>query len=353
MHNNSTAPKTWTGGIVNPRGRMPIGVSSFKELTTENYTYIDKSPLIQEVLDSGDKVMLLTRPRRFGKTLNMSMLHEFLAKNDPKNDPFEGLAIQQAEAKYQGERGKRPVLFLSFKDIKAQTWEEAFQQIRTILATTVAQYIQDNTSLEKLGLPSQRVLKDVHAAKANSTRCESTLATLTELLTIQNEAEPWVLIDEYDTPMETAYQYGFYNEMRNLMQGLLGRAFKDNDYLHRSVITGIVRIAREDIFSGLNNLSTYGVLEKKFSKHFGFNQEEVDALLDQKGLSEHKKIVKDWYNGYQFGPTTIYNPWSIINFIDSDEPIPRLYWINTSSDHLVHTLLSKSDSTVKKGCNNC
>ena len=301
------------------------------------------------MLDSGDDVLLLTRPRRFGKTLNMNMFHEFLAEKTPDSDPFEGLAIAQAGERYLQERGKRPVIYLSFKDIKAPTWKEAFQQMRTLLATTIAQYIQDNASLEKLLLPNQRVLKDVHAEKANSVRCERTLTILTELLTIQNEAKPWVLIDEYDTPMQTAYQYGFYNEMRNLMRGLLSTALKDNRYLHRSVITGIVRVAKEDIFSGLNNLGTYGVLDEEFSNHFGFTQDEVNALLEQKGLRKHKEIVKHWYNGYQFGDCTVYNPWSIINFVSSKRHEPKLYWINTSSNHLVHELLARADADTKQG----
>ena len=356
MEKNNVLKTLWESHIINPKGHMPIGVSSFQELTSEDYTYVDKSLFIKEILDSGNKVVLITRPRRFGKTLNMSMLHEFLAEKNPKNDPFEELAIAHAGAKYQEERGKRPVLFLSFKDIKGTTWAEAFTQILNLLSALIARHMRSiEDSIQKLILPYREILESVYTRKATQEDCSHALVILTELLTIHYHKKPWVLIDEYDTPMQTAYQHGFYEEMRKLMQGLLSKCLKDNideqtrePFLHKSVVTGIVRVAKEDIFSGLNNLGTYGVLEKKFTRHFGFTQEEVNGLLAQKGLSAQKEVVQNWYNGYQFGSETIYNPWSIINFIDNEDSTPKLYWINSSSNALVHKLLRRADVPMKK-----
>ena len=270
----------------------------------------------------------------------------FWSKKIQPKDPFEGLAITQA-AKYQAERGKRPVLFLSFKDIKALTWESAFQAMQILLADLVNGVVEEHAT-DLLTANKQDILGKIGRRQANKTESAYTLKILTELLNTQCGEKAWVLIDEYDTPMQSAYQHGFYEEMRDLMRGLLGMALKDNDCLHQSVITGIVRVAKEDIFSGLNNLGTYGVLEKKFAKHFGFTQEEVNALLEQKGLGKHQAMVKRWYNGYQFGDHTIYNPWSIINFVNSEDPMPKLYWVNTSTNHLVHQLLTQADAEVKQ-----
>ena len=296
------------------------------------------------MLDSGDDVILLTRPRRFGKTLNMRMLQCFLAK---KSDAFQGLAIEQAGERYLQEQGKRPVIYVSLKDIKALTWKEALQGMHILLADLVHGILKEcSTSL--LTESNQDILNKVSHRQANNAESTYALKILTELLTKHHGAKPWVLMDEYDTPMQTAYQHGFYNEMRDFMQGLLGQAFKDNPHLHRGVITGIVRVAKEDIFSGLNNLGTYGVLDEGFSEHFGFTQAEVDALLDQKGLRQHREIVQHWYNGYQFGDHTLYNPWSIINFVGSKRHEPKLYWINTSSNALVHRLLRSANVAMKK-----
>ena len=326
---------------------MPIGLSNFQELAKESYTYIDKTLFIKEVLDTGNKVLLITRPRRFGKTLNMRMLYAFLSNKKLEEDPFEHLAITQAAPHYQAERGKRPVLYLSFKDIKGSTWEKAFQEMQILLAGLVNKNLLQ-ASVQELTDEKQYVLRQVGALRANDTETGHTLKLLTELLALQHGEKPWVLIDEYDTPMQAAYQHGFYHEMRDLMRSLLSGSLKDNNYLHKSVITGILRVAKEDIFSGLNNLGTYGVMDKGFSKHFGFTQEEVDALLEVKGLGTHKKTVRDWYNGYQFGSTTIYNPWSITNFVDREEEYPKCYWVNTSNNYLVHSLLARADAEVKQ-----
>jgi len=340
--------------IINPAGKLPKGISSFVKLVQEDYTFIDKSLFIKEVLDSGDEAMLITRPRRFGKTLNMRMLQAFLKRPITEEDNlFNGLAIQELGNDYLQERGKRPVLYLSFKNIKGNTWESAFTALRTLLAETV-DYVTSEY-VNELSLPRREILDLVHKRKASTDDCRDTLAILTELLTTQYNQKPWVLIDEYDTPMQNAYQHGFYDSMRELMQGLLSKCLKDNDnpargnpFLHRAVLTGILRIAKEDIFSGLNNFGCYGVLDEEFSQHFGFIPSEVDSLLDQKGLGKEKETVREWYNGYQFGEATVYNPWSIISFAGSKKVAPQLYWVNTSNNHLVHQLLAKADTEIKQ-----
>jgi len=342
--------------IINPEGKLPRGVSNFPKLAEGDYTFIDKSLFIKDVLDNGDDIMLITRPRRFGKTLNMSMLHEFLTKAPTEKDPFEGLAIQNADASYQLERGKRPVLFLSFKDIKEDNWIDAFKDIRSLLSQTIDQLHFSDIHLQQLSSSQLLTLNAVRDQKADERQLTDSLTILTQLLTIQHGEKPWVLIDEYDTPMQTAYQYGFYDEMRKSMRSLLSKCLKDNfnkqtgeSYLHKAVLTGILRIAKEDIFSGLNNLGAYGVLDEKFSTHFGFTPEETTALLNQKGLSTYQETVREWYNGYSFGKNTIYNPWSIISFVASQEHAPKLFWVNTSNNHLVHELLAKAEVQVKQG----
>jgi len=332
--------------IINPQGEMPIGVSCFKELIEDEYAFFDKSLFIKEIIDTKNKVMLITRPRRFGKTLNMSMLHRFLSETPRDQDIFNGLAIQEVGKEYQQERGKRPVLFLSFKDIKVNKWEGAFKKVRTLLSNLIDPLLDKH--VEKLKSADRRMLDEVHGEQASATDCMDTLAILTELLTLQYGEKPWVLIDEYDTPMQTAYQYGFYDPMRNLMQGLLSQSFKDNKFLHRAVLTGILRMSKEDIFSGLNNFKAYGVLDDKFSQHFGFTPQEVDTLLEKKNLSEKKASIRKWYNGYNFGHTTIYNPWSIINFLEDEGQEPKLYWVNTGNSHLIDKLLAKADTRIKQ-----
>ena len=284
----------------------------------------------------------------------MSMLHAFLLGDQGEKDLFEGLAIEEAGEAYLQERGKRPVIYLSFKDIKGSTWDRAFRQIRTLLARMVDQHYDD--AIEALALPDRSALAMIRTEQASETKCQDALKILTQLLSIQHGENPWVLIDEYDTPMQNAYQHGYYSEMRELMQGLLGQCLKDNNstnttnpFLHRAVLTGILRVAKEDIFSGLNNFGCYGVLQKKFSRHFGFSPQEVNQLLDQKNLGDQKEAVRMWYNGYQFGEHTRYNPWSIISFVGSGEAEPKLYWVNTSNNHLVHVLLARATAEVKRG----
>ncbi|MEM7589152.1 MAG: AAA family ATPase, partial [Myxococcota bacterium] len=307
------------------------------------------------------------RPRRFGKTMNMNMLHCFLRAPEvfaPKGstkpqhnkkenqDLFDGLEISRAGEAYQLERGKRPVLFISFRTVKEMNWDDAWIRMRSLLSS-LAQETSQGAPVDKLLPTKQRILQEMCAEKINPADCESILRIITELLMLKhNGMTPWVLIDEYDAPMQAAYQYDYYKPMRNLMKGLLGDCLKDSDFLHKAVITGIVRVAKEDIFSDLNNLGVYGVLQDRFASCFGFTHSEVKGLLALREADDHLAAVRTWYNGYRIGidrAVTVYNPWSLINHLANLTQIPQPYWVNTSTNHLVHELLSRADITVKQG----
>ncbi|MEM7496145.1 MAG: AAA family ATPase, partial [Myxococcota bacterium] len=343
--------------IVNPGGPVPRGVSDFTKLREGGYAFVDKSLFIKEILDGGDDVTLITRPRRFGKTINLNMLRCFLHwPLDHQPDLFDGLAISRAGEEYQRERGKRPVLFLTFKDIKAGKWDDAWIKLRGLLANT-AEIAARGAPSDRLTRLQQKTLRGVIEGTAKPAECQSILAILTELLTRKHGEKPWVLIDEYDTPLHAAYQSGYYDDMRNVMQGLLGQGLKDNadasqpqTFLHKAVITGILRVAKEDIFSDLNNLGVYGVSQDRFSPCFGFTPAEINDLLAARGIADRFNDVRAWYDGYRLGrATTIYNPWSVINYLANPNDPAQPYWVNTSSNHLVHHLLTRADAGVKRG----
>ncbi|MEM7495793.1 MAG: AAA family ATPase, partial [Myxococcota bacterium] len=341
---------------------------NFAQVVRDDYCFVDKSLFIKQILDGGDGVTLITRPRRFGKTINMSMLRCFLqaaggcrdamnrvsttAEHSAENDLFADLAISRAGDGYQQERGKRPVIFISFRAVKELEWEPAFRRMSALLAKLVETNCQE-APMERLTRTQQRTLEKIARQQALPDECESTLALLTELLTLRHEGmTPWVLIDEYDAPMQAAYQYNYYAPMRNLMKGLLGDCLKDNDFLHRAVITGILRVAKEDIFSDLNNPGIYGVSQDRFASSFGFTETEVKELLSGRDMADRLDAVRDWYDGYRVGadePVTIYNPWSVISYVANPTQTPRPHWVNTSSNHLVHHLLTQADAGVKRG----
>ncbi|MEM7588874.1 MAG: AAA family ATPase [Myxococcota bacterium] len=336
--------------IINPTGKMPVGVSDFMELVQEDYCFVDKTLFIQELLDSGDKISLITRPRRFGKTLNLSMLCAFLREPAQKqNDLFAGLAIskqpaQQQSTQYQQERGKRPVLFLSLRKIKETHWEAGFRRLRSLLANLVAQTSQE-APVNQLSEPQQRALDKVLQEQALPDECKTVLATLTELLTLKhNGMTPWVCIDEYDAPMQAAYQYNYYKPMRDLMKGLLGDCLKDNSFLHRAMLTGIVRVAKEDIFSDLNNLGVFGVLDDRFASCFGFVEHEVKQLLVQRNLSNRFDLIQKAYNGYRFGhDTSEATHYSTTQILKENVP---LCFLENSSEHLWGLLLASGYVTA-------
>ncbi|MEM7588802.1 MAG: AAA family ATPase [Myxococcota bacterium] len=334
--------------IRNPQGKMPVGISSFAQLLQGDYCFVDKTLFIQEILDAGDGVTLITRPRRFGKTINLSMLCAFLRQPAQKqNDLFDSLAISRQGMQYQQERGKRPVLFLSFRAVKESSWGDAYTRMQSLLSKLTEEVSRDGP-VNKLAHAQQTILQRVIHQQASPVQCKEILAILTELLTLKHAGlTPWVVVDEYDTPMQAAYQYNYYKPMRNLMRGLLSDCLKENDYLHRGVVTGILRIAKEDIFSDLNNLGVYGVLDDPFTASFGFTTPEVQQLLQQRKLQHTFAAVSAWYDGYRFGedrPVTVYNPWSLVNYAANPTRQPKEYWVNTGSTSLLQHLMSVTNS---------
>ncbi|MEM7402936.1 MAG: AAA family ATPase, partial [Myxococcota bacterium] len=240
--------------IVNPTGKVPVGISDFAELVQEDYCFVDKTLFIKEFLDVGGKVTLITRPRRFGKTINLDMLCRFLQQPvSDKEDLFAGLAISKAPQQYQQERGKRPVLFISFRTIKESCWKDAYTRM-SLLLSSLAEKSSQGAPIDQLTEAQRVTLRRVIDRQAEPAECKGILVILTQLLTLKhNGLAPWVAIDEYDAPMQAAYQYNYYKQMRDLMKGLLGDCLKDGPFLHRAVLTGILRVAKEDIFSELNN----------------------------------------------------------------------------------------------------
>ncbi|MEM7403576.1 MAG: AAA family ATPase, partial [Myxococcota bacterium] len=339
--------------IVNPTGSMPVGVSDFAKLRQEGYCFVDKTLFIKEFLDVRGDVTLITRPRRFGKTINLDMLCRFLRQPaSDKEDLFAGLAIGKAPQQYQQERGKRPVLFISFRTIKQSNWKDAFWKLRNLLADLVSHTCQD-APVDQLSPSQQRILDRVAQEQALPVECEKTLVILTKLLTLKhNNLAPWIAIDEYDAPMQAAYQHGYYKQMRDLMKGLLGDCLKDSHFLHRAVLTGILRVAKEDIFSDLNNPGTFGVLDDRYATRFGFTQQEVQQLLQRRELSDRFDTICQAYDGYRFGqdrPVEVYNPWSVIRYVSQPTKQPGLHWVNTSDNYLIHQLLTRANTDTKKG----
>ena len=305
------------------RKKLPVGIDDFKEIIESDCYFADKSLLIDELLSKRSKVTLLPRPRRFGKTLNMSMLNYFfnIEDKDSNRKLFEGLAISYTDKMiYQGEY---PVIYISLKDIKVADWELCLNKLYLLL----------QNEYDKYGLTLERRRESQ----------ENALLDLSKFLYEKCNKKVVILIDEYDTPLVTAHSEGYYNEAIFFFRNFLSAALKGNPYLEFAVLTGILRVAKESIFSGLNNLAVSTILDNEFN-HFGLTEEEVEELLKHYGLEYELEDVKKWYNGYRFGKELVYNPWSLINFASKNELNP--YWVNTSDNSLIRELLAKNDSKV-------
>ena len=324
--------------------RLPLGISDFKKVREGDYTFVDKSLLIAEVLDYPTEVILLTRPRRFGKTLNLSMLRYFFDMSTPANRQlFDGLAI--AASKHIKQQGSCPVVFITFKDLKANNFEHFSQGLQRLLAETYQSYGYLEEGLAPL---DRNAYSEIVSGKANHTRMVEAIFNLTKWLHERHGQNVVLLIDEYDTPIHTAWSAGYFPEAINMIRGLFGKALKDNENLKKAVLTGILRISNGSIFSDLNNVSVFTLLNNSFSDRFGFTGEEVRELLTQAGRENQMEVVAGWYNGYRVGATTIYNPWSMAQYIQRNEGfIP--YWVNTSSNLLIRELLLKAGPEIHEG----
>lgn len=329
--------------------RLPIGYDDFGKILEHKLDFIDKTLFIKDVLDDVDtEAILITRPRRFGKTLNLSLLHNFLSPmvyGQPTQGLFDRLKIAEYGDQYLQHQGKYPVILITFKDIKQSKLEEAIEKIHELIIDLYDKHNYLETSLQLTDAQKSFYSAILHR-QATNVQLESALQKLTEYLYCHHGVKPWLLIDEYDTPIHAAYAAGYYDGMIAWMRGLFGAVLKNNPYLNKAVITGILRVAKESLFSGVNNLEVYSLLRPEYSEHFGFTETEVNAILAKSDLSEKAPEIKAWYNGYQFGNTIIYNPWSIANFVKrkgKTEP----YWINTSDNQLIKELLKESPLEFK------
>ncbi|WP_339004281.1 ATP-binding protein [Fusobacterium animalis] len=316
--------------------RIGIGLSDFKHLIEEDFYYFDKTKFIDEVIKDGAQVKLFTRPRRFGKTLNMSMLKYFfdIKKAEENRKLFKNLYIEKTES--FKEQGQYPVVFLSLKDLKATTWEEMERKIIIILSDFFSEY---EYLLNELTGISFENLKNIIYRKADIDELTTTLKFLTKILYEKYNKKVMVLIDEYDSPLVSAYINGYYKKAKDFFKTFYSIVLKDNNYLQMGILTGIIRVIKAGIFSDLNNLSTYTILSDDYTDSYGLTEEEVEKSLKDYGLEYEISKVKDWYDGYRFGNSEVYNPWSILNFLRFKEL--RAYWVDTSGNDLINDVLKK------------
>lgn len=323
---------------------LPIGRSNFKEIIEENFYYIDKSLLIDEITNTSGKVILITRPRRFGKTLNLSMLKYFYEISESNNQHlFYDTAIWQYE-RYRELQGIFPLIFITFKDIKSQTWQQAYDDIIVLIIEEFKRHAE--FLLSKLSTYDHADYESILYRTASEADYSSSLLFLSRLLTTYHGQKVVILIDEYDTLIHAAYANGYYKELVNFMQKVLSKALKDNDFLERGVLTGILRTAKEGIFSGLNHLDVFTILHEKFSDKFGFVAPEVDQMLIDYGIEHDGEAVKSWYNSYTCGKVALYNPWSILQCVQN-KGLLKAYWSNTSDNYLIKKLIAGSSSDMK------
>ena len=314
--------------------KLPIGLSDFKELIEENYYYFDKTNLIDEVIKDGSKVKLFARPRRFGKTLNMSMLKYFfdIKKAQENRKLFKDLYIEKTEN--FKEQGQYPVVFLSLKDLKARTWEEMERGIKNLLQEVFSEHKYLIKELDEFDLS---ILKKIINKEVELEGLKSSLKFLTKILYKKYDKKVVVLIDEYDAPLVSAYHNKYYENAKDFFKTFYSSVLKDNTYLQMGIMTGIIRVIKAGIFSDLNNLNTYTILSDFYPNCYGLTEEEVKKALIAYNLEYEMGDVKDWYDGYRFGKSEVYNPWSILNFLHAKEL--RAYWVDTSGNDLINDVL--------------
>ena len=321
--------------------RIGIGVSDFKHLIEEDFYYFDKTKFIDEIIKDGAQVKLFTRPRRFGKTLNMSMLKYFFdIKGAEENRKlFKGLYIEKKES--FKEQGQYPVIFLSLKDLKATTWEEMERKIIITLSDFLSEYEYLLNELSGINFEN---LKNIIYKKAGIDDLTTTLKFLTKILYEKYNKKIVVLVDEYDSPLVSAYINGYYEKAKNFFKTFYSLVLKDNNYLQMGILTGIIRVIKAGIFSDLNNLRTYTILSDDYTDSYGLTEEEVEKSLKDYGIEAEISNVKDWYDGYKFGDSEVYNPWSILNFLQ-DKKL-RAYWVDTSGNDLINNVLKIRNKNI-------
>ena len=329
---------------------LPIGVEDFKRLVDNEYYFVDKTLMIKELLENKETVNLFTRPRRFGKTLNMSMLQRFFEATEKSNAYlFDGLKIA-AYPEYMTYQGQYPVISISLKSMKQACYTDAFYMYKNLIAKEYEKHkiiLESNQILDS----EKEVFQNIMEQRADQNVYLNSIRTLSDILAKYYEKNVIILIDEYDVPLENAYHEGFYDDMTNLIRSCFESALKTNPSLEFAVLTGCLRVSRESIFTGLNNLKTYSITKNKFSQYFGFTQEEMKGILQTFSLEQYAGTIAKWYDGYRFGLTEIYNPWSVLNCIDSylqnDMVACEPYWSNTSSNRIVKRLIEESNERTK------
>ncbi len=326
-----------SGDIFAKKKPLPIGVSDFKVATT-NYYYVDKTLMIRDFLDKKPMVSLFTRPRRFGKTLNMDMLRVFFEKTPEDTSVyFKDKQIWQCGDFYTQHQGQYPVIFLTFKDVKSMTWDETFQKIRRLISLEFMRH----SELETSSILSSYEKEQYHLLAgdtADDVDCQMGLHLLSLLLHKHYGEKCIIIIDEYDTPIQQGHSCNFYSEIVNFMRNFFSGGLKDNPHLAFGFLTGILRVAKESIFSGMNNLKTYSILDDGYGSYFGFTTEEIEDMLQYYGKENNYDEICDWYDGYRFGNTEIFNPWSVINYI-SDDCFPKAFWQSTGSNDIIGEII--------------
>ena len=319
----------------NKKVKLPVGISDFKDVIENNYYYFDKTKFIENILEDGSKVKLFTRPRRFGKTLNISMLKYFFnVKNKDENKKlFENLEISKSE--YFKKQGNYPVISISFRNYDEENWDDGLKTIKGILKRVYSEYKFLTEKMDDIEIEEFNSVR----RGLDSVEWEASLINLSKYLYEYYGKKVVVLIDEYDQPIIDSYVKGYYDKAISFFKSFYGLVLKDNEYLEMGVMTGILRVAKENIFSGLNNIKVHSILNKRFTEYFGVLENEVEKALKDFGLEYNLKDVQKWYNGYLFGNTQVYNPWSIINFLD--EKRLGSYWVNTSGNSLIQLYLQK------------
>ena len=334
--------------------KLPVGIENFEEIRRNRFYYVDKTKLIEQLVETGGKVTLFTRPRRFGKTLNMSMLRSFFEMGSDAS-LFDGLYIAENKALCEEYMGKYPVIFLSLKSVEGLTFEDARYRMIELISIEAERFgfLADSEHLSENERERYKAMISLH----NGTNAMdekvliSSLRILSQLLYKHFGKKTVILIDEYDVPLDKAFQNGFYQEMVSLIRGLFGMALKTNDYLQFAVLTGCLRITKESIFTGLNNFKVLSILDSRFDEQFGFTDCEVKKILENYHLESHFEETKEWYDGYHFGKVDIYCPWDVINYVDQlkydPAAIPQDFWSNSSGNAIVRRLIDKADVSTK------
>lgn len=339
---------------MNSRLKLPVGIDNFEKIRKEEFYYIDKTKLIEQLLTNWGEVNLFTRPRRYGKTLNMSMLKSFFDIGTDKS-VFEGLYISNNTKLCDEYMGKYPVIFVSFKDVNGMTYDDAYDALVQVLGEVANRFsfLQESDSLFENEKEQYRGMIRVSDGKYRMDKgvVISSLKVMSQLLSKHYGIKVIIIIDEYDVPLDKAFDHGYYDEMVELIRGVMGKALKTNDFLQFAILSGCLRVSKESIFTGINNFKVLSILDSRFDEQFGFTDGEVKKLLLDYDLSSHYKDIKEWYDGYRFGKAEVYCPWDVVNYVDlliaDPTALPQDFWSNSSGNAIVRRFIDKADTDTK------